>query len=96
MGTNNFAKFIDDLLWLYAWVSSNESPDEDEHVVIKSMIKEYTDNIEIYSDGSYTGTQYIPDDIPNVILYQPFRPSHRKQCSCGISRLMARTQNYAP
>lgn len=69
-----YSRLVDDLLWLYARGNSNYGLQE----AVDAMIAEYTANPDHYSDGSRTGAEYIPDYAPNVIVWGPFPPPHRR------------------
>jgi hypothetical protein len=69
-----YSRLVDDLLWLYARGNSNYGLQE----AVDAMIAEYTANPDHYSDGSPIGEPYIPDYAPNVIVWEPFPPPHRR------------------
>jgi hypothetical protein len=66
---------VDDLLWLYA---QNQTRPGGLETVVDAMIAEYTANADHYSEGSPIGAEYIPDYAPNVILWGPLPPPHRR------------------
>ena len=80
MSTTNesadFTRLRDDILWLYA--AQGCSPTDGLRVAVDAMIAEYTADSDHYSDGSRIGAEYIPDCAPNVILYEPLPPPHRR------------------
>jgi hypothetical protein len=55
------------------------------------MLAEYTADPRHYSDGSPIGAEYIPDYAPNVIVWGPFPPPHRRTAETDTS---ARTTTF--
>jgi hypothetical protein len=76
-----YTRLIDDLLWLHSRGNSNDRLQE----AVDAMIAEYTANPHHYSDGSATGAEYIPDYAPNVIVWGPFPPPHRRTAETDTS-----------
>jgi hypothetical protein len=70
-----YARLIDDVLWMY---SQNQSHGGSLETAVDAMIAEYTANPYHYSDGSPIGAEYIPDYVPNVIVWGPLPPPHRR------------------
>jgi hypothetical protein len=73
--SGGYRRLLDDLLWLY---SLNREHVSGLSTVVDAMIAEYTANPDHYSDGSSIGAEYIPDDVPNVIVWGPLPPPHRR------------------
>jgi hypothetical protein len=73
---------LDDLLWLY---SRNQTHAGGLETAVHAMIAEYTANPDHYSDGSPIGAEYIPDYAPNVIVWGPFPPPHRRTAATDTS-----------
>ena len=74
-----FIRLLDDLLWLHSRGRSNGGLSE----AVDLMLADYTDDPDHYSDGSPIGAEYIPDYAPNVIVWGPFPPPHRRIPLCS-------------
>ena len=71
-------RLIDDLLWMYHSSGKGLGVSWEEWEAVQEMITDYTIDSQHYSDGSPVGGEYIPDDVPNVIVFGPFPPPHRR------------------
>ena len=71
-------RLIDDLLWMYHSSGKGRGVSWEEWEAVQEMITDYTIDSQHYSDGSPVGGEYIPDDVPNVIVFGPFPPPHRR------------------
>ena len=78
-----FTRLRDDLLWLHSRGPSNDGLRE----AVDAMIAEYTANPDHYSDGSPIGAEYIPDYAPNVIVWGPLPPPHRRTAETDTSSM---------
>ncbi len=77
-----YTRLIDDLLCLYSQKQSHAGSLE---TAVDAMIAEYTANPDHYSDGSPIGAEYIPDYAPNVIVWGPLPPPHRRTAETDTS-----------
>jgi len=75
--TDEFTRLVDDLLWVHTQNGSSH----DLKAGVVAMIADYTADPDHYSDGSPVGTEYVPDYAPNVIMWAPLPPPHRRQGS---------------
>jgi hypothetical protein len=77
-----YTRLLDDLLWMY---SRNQAHTGGLETAVDAMIAEYTADPVHYSDGSRNGGEYIPDYAPNVILWGPLPPPHRRTAETDTS-----------